>query len=170
MVALETGWDVVLLVDDDEASDERRGALEDVPFGRAGGIFAPVADAHVESAEATVAPISFDRDEVEISVSLDDTLAVAVEGARGFNDELGTITLRPLTAEDELSIERLLRGCRWALFAVMVVVGSMNILWMAVITVVPSVERAVGWGDRLPKGVGVASGVGGSVRVLIAVL
>ena len=61
-------------------------------------------------------------------------------------------------------------GCCWALFAVMVVVGSMNILWMAVITVVLSLERVVGWGDRLAKGVGVASGVGGGVFVLIAVL
>lgn len=61
-------------------------------------------------------------------------------------------------------------GCCWALFAVMVVVGSMNILWMAGITVVLSLERVVGWGDRLAKGVGVASGAGGSVFILIAVL
>jgi predicted metal-binding membrane protein len=61
-------------------------------------------------------------------------------------------------------------GCCWALFAVIVVVGSMNILWMAVITVVLSLERVVRWGNRLAKGVGVASGVGGSIFVLIAVL
>jgi len=61
-------------------------------------------------------------------------------------------------------------GCCWALFAVMVVVGSMNILWMAVITVVLSGERVVDWGDRLAKGVGVASGVGGGVFILLAVL
>ena len=61
-------------------------------------------------------------------------------------------------------------GCCWALFAVMVVVGSMNILWMAGITVVLSLERVVGWGDRLAKGVGVVSGVGGSVFILLAVL
>lgn len=61
-------------------------------------------------------------------------------------------------------------GCCWALFAVMVVVGSMNILWMAVITVVLSLERVVGWGDRLAKGIGVAAGVGGGVFVLMAVL
>jgi predicted metal-binding membrane protein len=61
-------------------------------------------------------------------------------------------------------------GCCWALFAVIVVVGSMNILWMAVITVVLSLERVVGWGDRLAKGVGVASGVVGSVFILLAVL
>jgi len=61
-------------------------------------------------------------------------------------------------------------GCCWALFAVMVVVGSMNILWMAVITVVLSLERVVGWGDRLAKGVGVASGVVGGAFILLAAL
>jgi len=61
-------------------------------------------------------------------------------------------------------------GCCWALFAVMVVVGSMNMLWMAVITVVLSLERVLGWGDRLANGVGVASGVGGGVVILVAVL
>jgi predicted metal-binding membrane protein len=61
-------------------------------------------------------------------------------------------------------------GCCWALFALMVVVGSMNVLWMAVLTVVLSVERVVGWGDRLARGVGVAAGVGGGVLVLLAVV
>ncbi len=60
-------------------------------------------------------------------------------------------------------------GCCWALFAVMVVVGSMNILWMAVITVVLSLERVVGWGERLAKGVGVASGVGGIAFIAWAI-
>ena len=61
-------------------------------------------------------------------------------------------------------------GCCWALFAVMVVVGSMNILWMAAITVVLSLERVVGWGDRVANGIGVGSGVGGCVFILLAVL
>ena len=52
-------------------------------------------------------------------------------------------------------------GCCWALFAVMVVVGSMNILWMAGITVVLSLERAVDWGDRLATAIGVVAGVAG---------
>jgi len=52
-------------------------------------------------------------------------------------------------------------GCCWALFAVMVVVGSMNILWMAGITLLLSLERMVGWGDRLADGIGVAAGIGG---------
>lgn len=61
-------------------------------------------------------------------------------------------------------------GCCWALFAVMVVVGSMNILWMAGITVVLSLERVVGWGNRLARGVGVMAGIGGGGLVLIAIL
>lgn len=61
-------------------------------------------------------------------------------------------------------------GCCWALFAVMMVVGSMNVLWMAVITVVLSAERMVGWGDRLAKGLGVVAGIGGCVVVLLSVL
>jgi hypothetical protein len=101
MFAPETGWDMVLLIDD-EASEEQQRALEDIYFGRAGGIFAPVADTHVESTEATVAPISFDRDEDEISVNVDGAMTVEVEGARGFNDELGTITPHPLTTDHEM--------------------------------------------------------------------
>ncbi len=60
-------------------------------------------------------------------------------------------------------------GCCWALFAVMIVVGSMNVLWMAAIAVVLSTERAVGWGDRLARWIGVASGVGGVALVLLSV-
>lgn len=60
-------------------------------------------------------------------------------------------------------------GCCWALFAVVVVVGSMNVLWMAVITAVLSLERVVGWGDRLASVVGVVAGVGGCTAILIAI-
>lgn len=61
-------------------------------------------------------------------------------------------------------------GCCWALFAVMVVVGSMNVVWMAGITVVLSLERVVSWGDRVAKAVGVGAGVGGGAVVLLGVL
>ncbi|WP_152039693.1 DUF2182 domain-containing protein [Salinigranum salinum] len=54
-------------------------------------------------------------------------------------------------------------GCCWALFAFMVVVGTMNLVWMAAITVVLSVERTVSWGDTLARGVGLAAGVAGVV-------
>jgi predicted metal-binding membrane protein len=61
-------------------------------------------------------------------------------------------------------------GCCWALFAVMVVVGSMNILWMAGITVVLSLERVLGWGDRLANGVGMAAGIGGIAVIAIGLV
>ena len=61
-------------------------------------------------------------------------------------------------------------GCCWALFAVMVVVGSMNILWMAGLTIVLSLERVLGWGDRLANGVGVAAGVGGIAVLAIGLV
>lgn len=61
-------------------------------------------------------------------------------------------------------------GCCWALFAVMVVVGSMNILWVALITVVLSVERVTAWGDTFARWVGVAAGVGGVTVFIVAVL
>jgi predicted metal-binding membrane protein len=61
-------------------------------------------------------------------------------------------------------------GCCWALFAVMVVVGSMNVLWMAGLTVVLSLERVIAWGDRLARGVGVVAGVVGVAFVLLAVV
>lgn len=54
-------------------------------------------------------------------------------------------------------------GCCWALFAFMVVVGTMNLVWMAAITLVLSIERTVSWGDRLARAVGVVSGVAGVV-------
>ncbi|WP_251342845.1 DUF2182 domain-containing protein [Haloplanus halophilus] len=59
-------------------------------------------------------------------------------------------------------------GCCWALFAVMVVVGSMNLLWMAGLTVVLSLERTVGWGDRLARGVGVVAGLGSVALLFVA--
>lgn len=59
-------------------------------------------------------------------------------------------------------------GCCWALFAFMVVVGTMNLVWMALITVVLSVERAVSWGDRLARVVGVVAVAGGVVASLAA--
>lgn len=60
-------------------------------------------------------------------------------------------------------------GCCSALFAFMVIVGSMNILWMALITVVLSVERVGKWGDELSTIVGVVSGIGGIGILLLNV-
>jgi len=61
-------------------------------------------------------------------------------------------------------------GCCWALFAFMVVVGSMNVVWMALITVVLSVERTVAWGERLAATVGAVAAVAGVVLVAAAVM
>jgi len=61
-------------------------------------------------------------------------------------------------------------GCCWALFAFMVVVGSTNIVWMALITVVLSLERAVSWGEHLARGTGVAAGVAGVGVILLSVV
>lgn len=101
MFAPDTGWNVVLLVDE-AADEEQRTALEDIYFGRAGGIFAPVADAHVESAEVATAPISFDRSGSDISIEIADVLSTKVVGRSGFNEELGTVSPHPLTKDTEM--------------------------------------------------------------------
>ncbi len=61
-------------------------------------------------------------------------------------------------------------GCCWALFAFMVVVGSMNILWMALITVVLSLERVVAWGERLAHTSGILAGTAGIGMIVLATL
>ncbi len=66
-----------------------------------------------------------------------------------------------------LAFSRYCVGCCWALFAFMVVVGSMNLVWMALITAVLSLERAVAWGDWVARATGVAAGLAG-LAVLVA--
>ena len=51
--------------------------------------------------------------------------------------------------------------CTWALFALMVVVGSMNVLWMVVLTAVVALERLVGWGDEIRVSTGFLAVVAG---------
>lgn len=97
----DTGWDVVLLVDE-AADDEQRAALEDIYFGRAGGIFAPVADTHVETAEVATAPFTVTRDGADFSVEIGDVVSMEVVGKSGFNEELGTISPHPLTKSMEM--------------------------------------------------------------------
>jgi len=103
MFAPGTGWDVVLATDE-TATDEQRAALEDIFFGRAGGIWAAVADSHVESAESVTAPISFSREGADISVSVGDVATMEVTGAPGFNGELGQISPHPLTKSQEMTV------------------------------------------------------------------
>ena len=61
-------------------------------------------------------------------------------------------------------------GCCWALFAFMVVVGSMNILWMAIIAVVLSLERTVSWGPQLARAVGVVAGTAGGILIAVTTI
>jgi predicted metal-binding membrane protein len=61
-------------------------------------------------------------------------------------------------------------GCCWALFAFMVVAGTMNILWMGIITIVLSLERTVSWGPQLARTVGILSAFGGGSLVVVHVL
>jgi hypothetical protein len=97
MFAPGTGWDVVLLTDE-AATDEQRAALEDIYLGRAGGIWAAVADGHVDHAETGMAPITFTRDD-DISVSVGD-----VAGAPGFDGGLGRASPHPLAKSRELTV------------------------------------------------------------------
>ena len=98
-------WHVVLLVDE-EASDDQRAAIEDIYLGRAGGIWAAVADAHFETTEVETAPISFSRDESTISAGAGDTISMEANVADGFNEERATITPHPLGKDFEVDIGR----------------------------------------------------------------
>ncbi len=48
-------------------------------------------------------------------------------------------------------------GCCWALMLVMFVAGVMNLLWMAALTVVMTLEKVLRRGDWLARGAGVAA-------------
>nr|WP_226483334.1 DUF2182 domain-containing protein [Natrinema amylolyticum] len=61
-------------------------------------------------------------------------------------------------------------GCCWALFTFIVIVGSMNIVWMALIAVVLSLERTVAWGEQLAYAVGVLAGIAGIALIGITIL
>lgn len=93
-----TQWDVVLLIDD-EATDEERGAIEDIYCGRAGGIWSPVADTHFRSVEVTTAPVEFVQEGGTTTVAFGDAMAMEVVEKVGFNDEPGTVYPHPLTAD-----------------------------------------------------------------------
>jgi hypothetical protein len=101
MFAPETGWDVVLLVDE-SAADDQRAAIEDIYLGRAGGIWAAVAETHVDSADVVTAPIEFSRDGSNFEVEIGDVLSMDAHGAVGFNDAVGTVSPHPLTKSHEV--------------------------------------------------------------------
>lgn len=60
-------------------------------------------------------------------------------------------------------------GCCWALFVFMVVAGSMNIVWMALIAVVLSLERTVAWGRQLAQAVGILAGTAGIAIIALTI-
>ena len=60
-------------------------------------------------------------------------------------------------------------GCCWALFAFMVV-GSMNLIWMALLTLMLSLERVVPWGERLARGIGIVAVIAGISVLMISVV
>jgi hypothetical protein len=93
-----TQWDMVLFVDD-EATDEERDALEDIYFGRAGGIWAAVAETHVRSTESTTAPMEFERDGETTRVSVGGDVTMEVAEAVGFNEDVGEVYPHPFTSD-----------------------------------------------------------------------
>lgn len=99
----DTAWHVVLLVDE-ESDDEQRAALEDIYFGRAGGIWGPVADAHFETTEVTTVPLAMSRDDMTISITAGDVLSMEASGSTGFNGEPTTISPHPLTKSNEMTV------------------------------------------------------------------
>ena len=46
-------------------------------------------------------------------------------------------------------------GCCWAIFAVLVVLGTMNLAWMAALTLLIVLEKNAPWGERLSSGAAV---------------
>lgn len=61
-------------------------------------------------------------------------------------------------------------GCCWALFTFMVIVGSMNLVWMALIAVALSLERTVAWGEQLARAVGILAGAAGITIIAIGLI
>ncbi|WP_440990665.1 DUF1326 domain-containing protein [Haloarchaeobius baliensis] len=102
MFGPETKWDVVLFVDED-ADDQQRAAVEDIYLGRAGGIWAAVADTHVRSADVATAPIDFERDGTAVSVAVGDVVSMDASQLVGFNEEVGTISPFPLSNDHEIN-------------------------------------------------------------------
>lgn len=101
----DVAWHVVLLVDE-TATDEQRGALEDIYLGRAGGLFAALADTHIESTDVATAPIDFAREDGEITTSVGDIVSMDVVEKSGFNEEAGTASPHPLAKDETVTVAR----------------------------------------------------------------
>jgi hypothetical protein len=98
-------WHVVLIVDE-AASDDQQAAVEDIYLGRAGGLWAAIADAHFETTEVEMAPISFSRNGSTISAGAGEIVSTEANVAGGFNEERATITPHPLGTDFEVDMGR----------------------------------------------------------------
>lgn len=61
-------------------------------------------------------------------------------------------------------------GCCWALFAFVVIAGSMNIVWMALIAATLSLERTVARGEQIARAIGIVAGVAGATAIAATIL
>jgi len=61
-------------------------------------------------------------------------------------------------------------GCCWALMALALAAGVMNLMWMVVLTAVICVETLAPHGDRIGRGIGVVLMVWGTMLVLLGSL
>lgn len=94
----DVAWHVVVVVDE-AATDEQRAALEDIYLGRAGGIFAAIADTHVESADVTTAPFDFAIADGEITATVGDVASFEAVERSGFGEETVTVSPHPLAKD-----------------------------------------------------------------------
>lgn len=59
--------------------------------------------------------------------------------------------------------------CTWALFTLMVVVGSMNLFWMVALTLIVTIERVVPWGEDVATATGLLGVLAGLVVIVAGI-
>ncbi len=89
-------WPLVVLLDE-EATDDQRAALEEIFLGRAGGIFGAAVETHAESTEVAAAPFSFSQDDEAFSVKIGDWVSVESTEKIGILGEHGSVSPHPFT-------------------------------------------------------------------------
>lgn len=90
-VLLEGGWDVVVLMDE-QATEEQAGALEDIFMGRAGGVMGAVAGLIAEVKDIAAVPITYSRENGHRSITAGDAVSLEADTLTGLNDEPGTVS------------------------------------------------------------------------------
>jgi predicted metal-binding membrane protein len=53
-------------------------------------------------------------------------------------------------------------GCCWALMAILVAMGTMNLAWMAILAVVILIEKIAPWGESIASGVAAIAAIAGA--------